>query len=273
MHIKHHRSTRSSVNAIAWLVALIGLASLIHASATSATSSTAAVNHLPISCPTAQQLQPLMKLGSVYLGELHGTVESPALVRCLVDSEVAASVTPLIVSVELPEFARDTSNQVWSGLDGRTSVAMMSLVIHLESLEKQKKIMLDFQLSGREQNDEQMNQEVGEHLRNLAANGRVIALGGNLHSQRKQAMIPSLTFTPAGAYVGDRVKTVMVVPANGGTAWNCSPQCAVRDAKGFDGIKVGDLIEGGKYGHDYLYAVAQSTASPPARPSDSAWGG
>lgn len=267
MHIKHHRSTGHSLSVTVLLVALMGLSALTHAAASRTTSSTEATSRLPSACPTAQQLQPLIKLGSIYLGELHGTVESPVLVRCLVDSEVAAGVTQLIVSVELPDAARDTKSQVWNGLDGRTSAAMMSLVTHMESLEKQGKVTLDFQLSGGEQGDQQMNEKVGEHLRDLAATGRVIALGGSIHSQRKQALIPSLTFKPAGAYVGDRIKTIMVVPANSGTSWNCDPQCAVHDAKGFDGIKVGDLADGAEYGHDYLYAVAQSTASPPARAS------
>ncbi len=141
---------------------------------------------------------------------------------------------------------------------------MQSLIAYLESLEKQGKIKLDFQLPEQQQSDQQMNKQVGEHLAKLAEGGRVIALGGNIHSQRKQAMIPSLTFMPAGAYVGDRIKTVMLVPAHDGTAWNCGPQCAVHDAKGFSGIKVGELIDGSAYGHDDVYAVAQSTASPPA---------
>ena len=110
-----------------------------------------------------------------------------------------------------------------------------------------------------------MNKQVGEHLRDLAAKGRLIALGGNLHSQRKQAMIPSLTFAPAGAFVGNGIKTVMIVPAHDGTAWNCTESCGAHKDKAFTGIEAGELMDGSAYGHDYLYGLDEVTASPPAR--------
>ena len=141
---------------------------------------------------------------------------------------------------------------------------MMSLVEHLESLEKQGKLTLDFQLTGKEQDAVQMNKQVGEHLRDLATKGRLIALGGSLHSQRKQAMIPSLAFAPAGAFVGDGIKTVMIGHARDGTAWNCTKTCGAHKDKGFNGLKAGELVDGSAYGHDYLYGLGQVTASPPA---------
>lgn len=267
MRFQFPNGTRSTIRSAAWVTALAGLASLAHASLTTPPHAFTASDHTSIACPSAQKLQPLLQLGNIYLGELHGTVESPNLVRCLADAEVAAGVAPLFVSLELPNFARDTGDRTWAGVDGRTSQAMMSLVNHLEALEKQGKLTLDFQLTGKEQNAVQMNKQVGEHLRDLAAKGRLIALGGNLHSQRKQAMIPSLAFAPAGAFVGDGVKTVMIVHARDGTAWNCTETCGAHKDKGLTGIKAGELVDGSAYGHDYLYSLDQVTASPPARAS------
>jgi hypothetical protein len=268
MHSQYPNRTHSRVRFTTRVAAFAGLASLAPAGLATPPHASTASDHTSIECPSAQKLRPLLKLGNIYLGELHGTVESPNLVRCLTDAEVAAGAAPLFVSLELPEFARDTHNGAWGGVDGRTSQAMMSLVDYLESLEKQGKLTLDFQLTGKEQNAVQMNKQVGEHLRGLATKGRLIALGGNLHSQRKQAMIPSLTFAPAGAFVGDGIKTVMIVHARDGTAWNCTETCGAHKDKGFTGIKADELVDGSAYGHDYLYGLDQVTASPPARASD-----
>ena len=267
MHFQFPNRTRSSIRFAIWVTVLACLASLAHAGPATPPHASTASDHTSIACPSTQKLRPLLKLGNIYLGELHGTLEPPDLVRCLADAEVAAGVAPLFISLELPYFARDTSDRTWAGVDGRTSQAMMSLVNHLESLEKQGKLTLDFQLTGKEQNAVQMNKQVGEHLRDLAAKGRLIALGGNLHSQRKQAMIPSLTFAPAGAFVGDGIKTVMIVNVRDGTAWNCTETCGAHKIKGFTGIKAGELVVGSAYGHDYLYGLDQATSSPPARAS------
>lgn len=240
----------------------MGMASLMPAHAANAPAANAIVAS---PCPAPAKLQPLLKLGNIYFGETHGTAESPHLVRCVVDAEVAAGVSPLTVSLELPEWVRDSRNEYWSHLDGRSSAAMQQLVAHLQALEKSGKLKLDFQVPDKDLGDNQaLNKYLGEHLRDLAAKGRLIALSGTLHTQRRQALIPSLTFKPAGAYLGDNVKTVWVVALHEGTAWSCSPQCASHDMKGWSGVKVGELSDGDAAGFDYIYAVEQFTASPPA---------
>jgi hypothetical protein len=110
-----------------------------------------------------------------------------------------------------------------------------------------------------------MNRKVGLHLRELSAKRSVIALGGNVHSQRRQVLIPSFPVKPAGAYMGDSIKSVMIDPVEDGHAWDCGPKCGVHEVKTFSGEpRVGALIDGNAAGHDYIYTVRTFTPSPPA---------
>jgi hypothetical protein len=216
-------------------------------------------------CPSAEEIRPLLALGSVYLGEVHGTNEVPALVGCLVDATLASGVKPLVVSLELPGFARNTKTLTWSGSDGRTSKAMAKLVEHLEFLESAKRIVLDFQITGYEASDEVMNHEVGMHLRDLARKSRVIALGGSFHSQRKNVLLPSLHVKPAGSYVGSAIKTVFVDSTGKGHAWFCSKICGEHiESNATTGDRVGQLMDGAAVGHDYIYKIGPFTSSSPA---------
>lgn len=222
-------------------------------------------SHPDMPCQAMADLRPLVDLGSIYFGEIHGTKEIPELIRCLVDAEVAKGVHPLTVSLELPAFARDLTHPFWAGMDGRASQAMMSLVAHLEELEQQGKIALDFQLTGQENGDEEMNRQVGLHLRSLSEAGQVIALGGNIHSQRTQMLIPSLPFKPAGSYMGERIKSIMLDPVKGGTAWYCAAKCGAHRVESSSvESRVGVLVNGHAKGHDFIYTIDTVTASPPA---------
>ncbi|MDQ6646482.1 MAG: hypothetical protein M3Y93_04505 [Pseudomonadota bacterium] len=218
-------------------------------------------------CPANAALASLSALGSVYVGEIHGTNESPRLLECLVDYEVAAGIHPLTVSLELQPFARDTKSLVWSGQDGRTSKAMAHVVDHLETLEKSGRIALNFQLPDRPV-PEHVDEEIGDELHELAGKGRVIAYGGNFHAQRRQAMLPGVTTKPAGSYMGRTIKNVLIDATGPGEAWTCSQtSCGVQKTKSFvaDGT-LGTMIDGKKFGYDYVYFVQPYTSSAPKFP-------
>lgn len=269
--MKHHSSHGSFLSR-----ALLSAASVVVASASSlllpspawaqgerADATALAAAHS--TCPSAKELAPLVALGSVYLGEVHGTNEVPALVGCLVDATLASGIKPLVVSLELPAFARNTKTLTWSGADGRTSKAMAKLVEHLESLEGAHRITLNFQVTGYEKSDEAMNHEVGMHLRDLARKARVIALGGNFHSQRINVLQPSLHVRPAGSYVGNSIKTVFVDSTGKGRAWSCTKTCGVHAASNATaGSRVGELVDGTAVGHDYIYKIGPFSSSSPA---------
>lgn len=208
----------------------------------------------------------MANLGSVYIGELHGTNESPRLLECLVDYEVAAGIHPLTVSLELQPFARNTKSLVWSGQDGRSSKAMASVVDHLETLEKNGKIALNFQLPTYPV-PARVDDEIGTKLRELASKGRVIAYGGNFHAQRRQVMLPGVSIKPAGSYMGEAIKNVLIDPTGPGEAWGCTASCGVYKTKSFvPDSKPGTMIEGKQFGYDYVYFVAPYTPSAPKFP-------
>ena len=65
------------------------------------------------------------------IGELHGTAESPALVRCLVLTALKRGGEPLVVSLEHTPGARDLGSEAWKSNDGRSSIAMWELASFL----------------------------------------------------------------------------------------------------------------------------------------------
>ncbi len=218
-------------------------------------------------CPTKASLARLSALGSVYIGEMHGTNESPRLLECLVDYEVAAGIHPLTVSLELQPFARDTKSLVWSGQDGRASKAMAHLVDHLETLERSGAIALNFQLPDYPV-PARVDEKIGNELRELAGKGRVIAYGGNFHAQRRQVMLPGVTTRPAGSYMGQAIKNVLIDSTGPGEAWSCSQtSCDVHETRSFvaDG-KAGTMVDGKRFGYDYVYFVPPYTSSAPKFP-------
>ncbi|HTQ99585.1 MAG TPA: hypothetical protein VMH83_06325, partial [Candidatus Acidoferrum sp.] len=66
-----------------------------------------------VPCPPEASLDKLLAFGSLFLGELHGTTETPQLVRCLVDRALVTSQQKLIVSLELEGDVRDPDSYSW----------------------------------------------------------------------------------------------------------------------------------------------------------------
>lgn len=216
-------------------------------------------------CPADAMLQRITGLGNVYIGELHGTQESPAFLRCLVDYEIAHGVKPLTVSVEFAESARDMNAPDWQAHDGRTSVAMASLMQWLMAEETRGYIRLHFQRGKVDANDD-FDRRVGEALRDLATNGHVIAYSGNFHNMKVAP--PGLNVVPAGAYVGPAFTHIAIVDVNGGTAWFSTAEgtgvhklTAKRAGYGTPGT----LIDGHENGYDFMYLVPTFSASPPSK--------
>jgi hypothetical protein len=111
----------------------------------------------------------------------------------------------------------------------------------------------------------------------MKQNARVIVLSGNFHSRREpNEWMPKVL--PMGTYVGEGTLHVDLHALEGGTAWNCTsrstgnapappPTCAANalPAIPIPGARVGDLIDGGKSGHDYVYLLKSVSASPPVK--------
>lgn len=213
----------------------------------------------------------------LYLGEIHGTAEAPALVRCLVDAAVARGNERVIVSLEHDLPARDLEGETWRGTDGRSSIAMWELMRHVIELEKAGRVELHFQLHGvvvlvgdpPRLDSVEYERRMGEPLRAFAARGQLIALSGNVHAAKEP--LPGLGCQPAGAYAGPGVTHISLMPAQGGTSWSCpmNASCGTHPFPPGSGLgtKPDELSDGKFLGYDHFYGMPSQTASPPKLPA------
>lgn len=219
-------------------------------------------------------LDALVRQGKdLYLGEIHGTTEVPALLRCLVLTALEHPNGKLIVSLEQQDSARDPVGEAWRGTDGRSSVAMWELTQFLISQEKAGRLEFHQQLpsavlkpgeSPPKYDPVEYERAMGAPLRELAARGQLIALSGNAHSRLER--FPGATYDPAGKYVGPDVVHVDLMTVAGGTAWTClSSDCGLHARPGMGAMagEAGTLTDGKWDGHDFIYWLPGSTASPP----------
>jgi len=213
----------------------------------------------------------------LYLGEAHGSVEVPALMRCLIEVALDPSRTDtsgkLIVSLEQQPEARDLSHDAWRGTDGRSSEAMWELTQYLIREELAGRLRFHQQLraialgpgeSPPPYDAVAYEKAMGEPLRTLAAQGQLIALSGNAHSRKKP--FPGSTYQPAGAYSGADVVHVAILSAQGGTSWNCiSNACGAHPVPGMGPMAgaAGSLTDGAWFDHDFIFWMPKVTASPP----------
>lgn len=217
------------------------------------------------SCPDDAVLKRLTDMGNLYIGEMHGTQESPAFLHCLVAYEVAHGVKPLTVSVEFENAARDLKSPVWMANDGRTSVAMATTLRWLMGEEAKGNIRLHFQRGDNVPFDE-VDRFYGEGIRAQAATGRVIAYGGNLHARKTFSEFSPQP--PAGNYLGPGFTHIALSNVKKGTAW-----VSINGVTGVHELSAnrpdetpGTLIASTDRAYDYIYLLPTYTASLPHRP-------
>jgi hypothetical protein len=207
----------------------------------------------------------------LYLGEMHGTAETPVLLRCLVIAALERKGEPLIVSLEQQPNARDLQGDAWRGQDGRGSAAMWELTSFLLEQEKRGRLTLHQHVPTVFDNPfdpAAYERRMGSPLRDLARRGLLIVLSGNAHSRNAPLPMPS-PYDPAGMYAGPDLIHVDIESASGGTAWSCmAGGCGVHELPGNTAFKNDSnaLMDGKGFGHDFVYLLPQFTASPPKRP-------
>lgn len=222
--------------------------------------------------PNQLEINDLSKLfirGGVYVGEIHGTEESPAFIEYLVNSAIKMKLSkPIIVSLEVPESARHGDSVFWDKRDGRTSIAMWKLIQTLSQLEKENKIVLHFQYldlwpaGSPEDADEKIALRINEAL----SKGFVIAYGGNLHNARRYPF--DTDKKSARMLIGDKVTSLRLGALESGQAWACAGQptvCGIIELpkKTGEDIVVNTLYEDTSKFHDYVMYLKKFTASLP----------
>lgn len=250
----------------------------------------------------------------VLIGEFHGMAETPAAFGDIVCAAAHAGKA-VVVGLELPQreqpfydayLASDGTEAdraklfgatMWtSGMkDGRTSLAMLAL---LDKLRKWKRAganiaLVAFQPNGMSSGVPSAPSEYEARMANiiLAAaaknTGRlVVALMGNWHASKSRELFPgaSLPYDPMAMHLlAEAIVNILAVPLKSGSAWNCMPRGADKDARSVvcgphpfamqatlgnvtpsaPGVTMFDKTYNG---YDGILALERATASPPAVP-------
>lgn len=233
-------------------------------------------------CPPDSTLDTLLEHKALVLGEIHGTVETPAFFQCLVERALVSIEEPLTVSLELESGARDPNSSFWRSQDGRASQAMWRLVQFLQEQQRIGKLSLHLQLEKPVFNSFEEAKAYSDHweqnrgiaIKELAERGRVIALMGNVHAMRDPLKLQggSQELLMAGHYMGSEVTRVAVENVDDGEAWVCrgippAVTCGTDTVKnrGISGAAPGAILDGNTLGYELIYFIEERaySASPP----------
>lgn len=247
-------------------------------------------------CRSIDGIDPLLRAGNVLLlGELHGTVESPAFALDVACHAARAGI-PLIVGVELmpseqarvdafldsegtaEDRAALLAGQLWSReyQDGRNSWAMFDLIDGVRELRGEgRDVRMALFDASNARGGQQRDRDMGRNLAAVisgAPRSMVLALLGNQHSRITRGRSRNPEYEPAGYVLGREASTANLISLNvahgGGTAWICAPDCGILELRGRHGqsvwtIEIDDATR--PAGHTGWYHVGTITASPPAR--------
>ena len=283
--MSHSNRTRIAGTVAASTFALLGLAPSISAAAV-------VQREAPLCAPPAA-LGPLLKPGHVLLlGEMHGTVESPAFTSAVVCSALERGLE-VVVGLEIPYHEQGLfdaflasdggepaersllASEFWTRAyqDGRSSEAMLGLVRDLRDRLARgaplRLVLFDEQVQGR---DAAMAARLAAAIERVP-NAFVVALSGNLHARIARGSPWDESFEPMGMLVRARLTGRSVVSldvsASGGNAWYCTTAdaetCGERAVRGRDVEPLGVRLSPGASPHySGRYSVGELHASPPA---------
>lgn len=229
-----------------------------------------------VDCPSGESLAPLLGTDGLFLGEVHGSAEVPALMECLVRrlTEDFAGRRPLWVTLELQPAALEPSATTWRTRfqDGRTSEAMLKLVQALKLLQAQGRLTLaGFMPSDPPQDAADYERAMARELDRPPADAFVLALGGNIHARKSvgAARFSVQAVAPAGSLLRRHMTHVLIGHRQPSQAWICMPVCGPQalgpSAEARDRGTGLHRLDDPDY--DYLLLLERLTASPPAYPA------
>ncbi len=234
--------------------------------------------------PEAMPIRPL-----VLVGELHGTVETPALVGELACAAAADAATPVTVALEMDptEQARidaylasagtaaDRSallaGRFWTRTmqDGRSSVAMAALIERLRSLRSEGHAIQVVAVDTLRHADRDAEMAANIRRETRREGARVIALLGNRHASGHKGVQDDPGYVPAGYLLADLQPLSVRVDAPRGSAWVCAPTCGVlafgARSSAAEPIAAGYAPIATRPGYDGVYMLPALTASPPVQ--------
>ncbi len=242
------------------------------------------------SLPGADRLLARTGLTWLFLGETHGTAESPAAAADLAACAAAAG-RPVVFAIEQPwtnQPAIDTylrSNgdaaahalllraPMWrrDAADGRSSVAMLDLIERLRLLARSRPLrIVAFDTPVFEKYEPGLRDRLmGTDLRRVVPTpgGLVIVYVGSAHAAKGTVPAGPKPYRAAADYLpADRTVSLLML-GNGGQAWNCQERCGVHASGNERDRKRGvDMLRAPDGSYDGLLELGmRTTASPPAR--------
>jgi hypothetical protein len=216
----------------------------------------------------------------VLVGEVHGTKEIPLLFANMVRVNVAAANGRIGIGLELPTLlqpivddavrtpvSRDVlrsrllRNAIWQSLnDGRSSEAMLELVLDMAELAQLPNVSLFFFDTQVNERDDTMARLISERVQQGGYELTLI-LTGNIHANKAPQFPRHPSIVPMGWKLGQRGFRVhsFDVRYGEGEAWVCIPDCGIHHLKG------ATAIASSQSGYDGTLYVGPISASPPAR--------
>ena len=219
-------------------------------------------------------------------GEMHGSIEAPALIVQL--ACFLSRSQHVAVGLELPSKDQSlidaylvsngtssdqqklTSSEFWQfGRDGRSSSAMLKLIENIRVLKKRGHPTDLFAFDDQPGTKLERNIAIANGIRRFHTSHpttKIIALMGNIHAMEDPIHLGGREVVPSGSLLHDLHPTSILIAYPRGTIWACMPTCGSHDLKAVGG-ETGALgfREGSPMGgYTYTYYLRSITASPPA---------
>lgn len=216
----------------------------------------------------------------VLVGEIHGTREIPLLFANMVKVNVAATKGRIGIGLELPAAlqpivddavrtpvprdvlrSRLLRDATWQSLnDGRSSEAMVELVLDMAELARLPNVSLFFFDTQVNERNDTMARLISERVQQGGYELTLI-LTGNIHANKAPQFPPHPQIVPMGWKLGQRGFRVhsFNVRYGEGDAWICIPDCGIHH------LEARTAITSSQSGYDGTLYVGPISASPPAR--------
>ena len=251
----------------------------------------AAAAHLAAGCAPLAGSEQLFaaKPAVVWVGEIHGTAEDPALfgdIVCL----AATSRSPPVVALErdaqeqplwdayLKSDGREAARQAfltgrawnWEIQDGRSSQAMLGLAERLRVLKRRGRILGVVTIlpkspaANAAEHEQRMAQAVTE-AGGAHPGSMVLVLSGNTHARRSEGSAGGQAYRLAASYLPAASTVSVFISGGSGENWSCQQDgCGVHKMGGIEETRHVSM-DGAPPGYDVIaFTGGLTTASPPA---------
>ena len=225
--------------------------------------------------------------GILLVGEIHGTVEGPALIGRLACA-AAKGGEPITIALEIPEKEQASIDRYMNGSgsaaerlsllngsfwqrssqDGRSSTAMLDLIERLRTIRSRHPKLRVATIEQRIDGSRDVGMATWIRATHDQGSTALIALLGNGHASKAKGSLRRPEYEPAGYLLRDLEPSAVYIAARRWNAWACTPSCGIsrlsgrRLPNGAAGFLNGtDHVRG----YDGVYAIGDTTPSMPAK--------